>query len=211
MIPLDIDRIRRAFPARTIDYHESIDSTMTAATGRPIGHIVIAEEQTAGQGRHGHSWHSDAGDGIYCSHGAAAIAAPHPCPGARHSQRHLRSHRPGLRSPLAQRPDARRPQSGRHSGPTVDRNAIAGIGINVNQDAFPRRTGDRSPLLSGSSPAAASIAKRFCWRSCPQSKTIVALDRPAILHLFTASRATPPAAAWRCSSPMASSKAPRPD
>src|SRR5580658_7306731 len=67
MIPLDIDRIRRAFPTRTIDYHASIDSTMTAAVGRPVGDVVLAEEQTAGQGRHGHGWHSAAGDGIYCS------------------------------------------------------------------------------------------------------------------------------------------------
>src|ERR1039457_6746339 len=67
MIPLDIDRLRRAFPTRTIPYHESTDSPMTAAGGLPIGDIVLAEEQTAGQGRHGHTWHSAAGDGIYCS------------------------------------------------------------------------------------------------------------------------------------------------
>jgi BirA family transcriptional regulator, biotin operon repressor / biotin---[acetyl-CoA-carboxylase] ligase len=29
--------------------------------------VVLADEQTAGQGRHGHSWHSEPGAGIYCS------------------------------------------------------------------------------------------------------------------------------------------------
>ena len=33
MIPLDIDRLRRAFPTRTIDYYLAIDSTMIAAAG----------------------------------------------------------------------------------------------------------------------------------------------------------------------------------
>src|SRR5580704_8679758 len=67
MIPLDIDRLKRAFPHRAIDYHGSLESTMTAANGQPLGHVVLAEKQTAGQGRHGHTWHSPAGVGIYCS------------------------------------------------------------------------------------------------------------------------------------------------
>jgi len=63
----DIDRIRAAFPGRRIDYYATIDSTMRAAAGLAIGSVVIAEEQTAGQGRLGRAWHSEAGAGIYCS------------------------------------------------------------------------------------------------------------------------------------------------
>jgi BirA family biotin operon repressor/biotin-[acetyl-CoA-carboxylase] ligase len=137
MIPLDIDRLRRAFPARTIHYHESTDSTMTAAAGLPVGDIVLAEEQTAGQGRHGHSWHSAAGDGIYCSlvlpqsplltlalglstHTAIFEAAGLVC---------------DLRWPndlmLADRKVAGILVQ------AVGGNAIAGIGINVNHAGFP--------------------------------------------------------------------------
>ncbi len=67
MTPLDIDRLRRAFPGRTIEYYSSIDSTMHAAAGLGFGGIVLAEEQTNGQGRLGRTWHSEPGAGIYCS------------------------------------------------------------------------------------------------------------------------------------------------
>ena len=51
---------------------ETVSSTMTeasalAATGAPHGTVVVAERQTAGIGRHGHSWHSAASDGLYLS------------------------------------------------------------------------------------------------------------------------------------------------
>src|SRR5215471_12988066 len=46
---------------------DSIDSTQRAAAGEPVGTVVVANHQTAGQGRHGHSWHSEAGTGLYCS------------------------------------------------------------------------------------------------------------------------------------------------
>jgi BirA family transcriptional regulator, biotin operon repressor / biotin---[acetyl-CoA-carboxylase] ligase len=37
------------------------------ATGTPEGAVFLAEEQTAGRGRGGHTWHSARADGIYCS------------------------------------------------------------------------------------------------------------------------------------------------
>ncbi len=62
----DAPRVRAALPGRRIDYYESIGSTMTAAAAiRTPGAIVIANEQSAGQGRHGHSWHSEPGSGLY--------------------------------------------------------------------------------------------------------------------------------------------------
>lgn len=59
-------------PNRRIEWHDVIDSTMTeasrlAAAGAPSGTVVGAEEQTAGQGRHGRSWHSEPGAGLYVS------------------------------------------------------------------------------------------------------------------------------------------------
>jgi BirA family biotin operon repressor/biotin-[acetyl-CoA-carboxylase] ligase len=60
--PLDLSRLKRS-----VHYYPTIDSTMHAAARLPLGSIVVAEEQTAGQGRHGHTWHSEPYAGIYCS------------------------------------------------------------------------------------------------------------------------------------------------
>jgi BirA family biotin operon repressor/biotin-[acetyl-CoA-carboxylase] ligase len=64
---IDIERLRREFPDREIQHHASIDSTMRAAAGLPVGSVVLSEQQTNGQGRHGHTWHSEPSNGIYCS------------------------------------------------------------------------------------------------------------------------------------------------
>src|ERR1700689_1270534 len=50
----------------------STESTMTdaaklAARGEPHGTVVVAEVQTAGIGRQGHSWYSESGGGLYLS------------------------------------------------------------------------------------------------------------------------------------------------
>jgi len=57
---------------RRIEWHTTIGSTMTeasrlAAEGAPSGTVVGADEQTAGQGRHGRTWHSEPGSGLYVS------------------------------------------------------------------------------------------------------------------------------------------------
>src|SRR5579863_2617790 len=55
-----------------IRHFTSIGSTNTAAMQAalqkaPEGSVFIAEEQLAGRGRGGHTWHSEAGQGIYLS------------------------------------------------------------------------------------------------------------------------------------------------
>src|SRR5882762_8689984 len=69
---LDIHQVRSQLPTRELHYFETIDTTMReaaarAAAGAAPGTTVIAEEQTAGQGRHGHTWHSEKGQGLYLS------------------------------------------------------------------------------------------------------------------------------------------------
>ena len=59
-------------PGRAVYWFPSVDSTMTVAArlareGCPSGTIVGADEQTVGLGRHGHSWHSAPGAGLYVS------------------------------------------------------------------------------------------------------------------------------------------------
>jgi BirA family transcriptional regulator, biotin operon repressor / biotin---[acetyl-CoA-carboxylase] ligase len=43
------------------------DAATLAAQGEPHGTVVVAETQTAGIGRHGHSWHSESSGGLYLS------------------------------------------------------------------------------------------------------------------------------------------------
>ena len=69
---LNVEKIRNLRPQNELHYFETIGSTMTeaarlAAAGAPHGTIILAEEQTAGMGRLGRSWQSDAELGIYCS------------------------------------------------------------------------------------------------------------------------------------------------
>jgi BirA family biotin operon repressor/biotin-[acetyl-CoA-carboxylase] ligase len=68
----DLEWVRSNLPDRRIDWHPATESTMIdasrlAAAGCQSGTIVGAEEQTAGQGRHGRSWHSEPGSGLYVS------------------------------------------------------------------------------------------------------------------------------------------------
>jgi BirA family biotin operon repressor/biotin-[acetyl-CoA-carboxylase] ligase len=184
MIPLDIDRLRRAFPARTIHYHESIDSTMTAASRLPIGDVVIAEEQTAGQGRHGHTWHSAPGDGIYCSVVLAQTPVLTLALG-------LATHTAIFES-TGLVCDLRWPNDLMLNGrkvagilvQAVGRNAIAGIGINVNHTAFP----DNVAALATSLRIAADRPihrEEILLALLPAIDTIVAQDKSAILAAFT--------------------------
>lgn len=69
---IDMEVLRRGLPGRRIEWHPSIGSTMTeasrlSAAGCAHGTVVGADEQTAGIGRHGHSWHSEPDSGIYLS------------------------------------------------------------------------------------------------------------------------------------------------
>jgi len=184
VIPLDIDRIRRAFPARTIDYYAAVDSTMIAAAGRPIGDVVIAEEQTAGQGRHGHSWHSAPGDGIYCS-----LVLP---------QSPLLTLALGLATHSAifeatgQVCDLRWPNDLMLSGrkvagilaQAVGQNAIAGIGINVNHTEFPAELAHLATSLRLEA-GRAFHREEILLALLPAVESIAAQASTAILQSFT--------------------------
>lgn len=58
--------------AGRLQHLASVDSTNlmaleAAQAGAAHGSVWVADEQTAGRGRSGHSWHSTAGDGLYVS------------------------------------------------------------------------------------------------------------------------------------------------
>jgi BirA family biotin operon repressor/biotin-[acetyl-CoA-carboxylase] ligase len=71
-MPFDIGRVKASFPDRRIDWYPSIGSTMTeasrlAASACASGTVVGADEQTAGIGRYGRTWHSEPDCGVYVS------------------------------------------------------------------------------------------------------------------------------------------------
>jgi BirA family biotin operon repressor/biotin-[acetyl-CoA-carboxylase] ligase len=71
-MPLNIQYVRSHLPGRDLHYFDTIDSTMREAAALAAAHAasgtaVIADQQTAGQGRHGHTWHSERAVGLYVS------------------------------------------------------------------------------------------------------------------------------------------------
>ena len=115
----------------------AIDSTMNAAARLEPGAVVVADEQTAGLGRHGHSWHSEPGSGLYVSVvltpapvltlalGLAAGSAIFEATGVVCDLRWPNDIMLGNR------------KAGGILVQLTDGKAIAGIGINVNHAAFP--------------------------------------------------------------------------
>jgi BirA family transcriptional regulator, biotin operon repressor / biotin---[acetyl-CoA-carboxylase] ligase len=130
-----------------------------AAEGAAEGTVFLAEEQTAGRGRGAHTWHSPRSTGIYCSVVLRPLLAP--------SDALVLSLAAGLAVRAAvQQVDARVPVdlkwpndlqvSGRKfCGILTEMNAeatrvryiVVGIGINVNQAAFPAELSGQASSL----------------------------------------------------------------
>jgi len=145
----DIERVKGSLPDRRIDWYPSIGSTMTeasrlAASGCASGAIVGADEQTAGLGRYGRTWHSESGAGLYASiilrypFSADSLPVVTLALGLATAEAILKT------TDLAC--DLRWPndvliQSKKCAGILTQLEGsaiIAGIGINVNHSAFPR-------------------------------------------------------------------------
>ena len=139
--------------AKNIQHYFRIGSTNQAAmdaggAGEPAGSVFLAEEQTAGRGRGGHSWHSEKSSGIYCS----VLLRPELPP----SEVLVVSLAAGLAAQAAVeqvtgvRPDLRWPNdlllggkkfagilTEMNSEATQVRYIVIGMGINVNQQQLP--------------------------------------------------------------------------
>jgi len=187
--PLDIGGLRREFPDRRIDYYASIDSTMRVAAALEPREVVLAEEQTAGMGRHGHTWHSEAGSGIYCS----LVVKPAPvltlALGLAVQDAIAKS--TGIACDLRWPNDvmiADRKIAGilvQLSGAK----AIAGIGINVNHKSFPPELAREATSLAerGKPPGAPIAREPIIAALLRATDEYLAYDTPAILRLFTRS------------------------
>ncbi len=146
--------------------YESVDSTNTRAStwaeaGAPEGSIVVTEYQTAGRGRHGRTWTADTGKNLMFS----VILRPHLPPnqlglitlcGGVAVAETIEGVAP-LRATIKWPNDVllrgrkccgmllESSFSGEREGPPEF--VILGIGLNVNQDAFPSEIADRATSL----------------------------------------------------------------
>ena len=184
---LDLARVRDAFPERHIVYYETIDSTMTAAAGLEPGSVVIAGEQTAGQGRHGHSWHSEAGNGLYVS----LVLAPTPVLTLALGLATVEA--VALATGVAC--DLRWPNdlmigSRKVAGilvQLVDGRAIAGIGINVNQREFAGELAGEATSLRVAAGGRELPLTGLAIELLHAIERVVPEDKETILRLFTQS------------------------
>jgi BirA family transcriptional regulator, biotin operon repressor / biotin---[acetyl-CoA-carboxylase] ligase len=146
-------RLKGSIFGKRIHHFFKVDSTNRVAmdlghAGEPEGTVVLAEEQTAGRGRAGHSWHSERATGIYVT----LLLRPRISP----VQASLLTMMAGLSAFSAIRaqsdlePDLKWPNdilvggkklggilTEMHAEPNQVRFVIVGIGINVNQEKFP--------------------------------------------------------------------------
>ncbi|HEY1343010.1 MAG TPA: biotin--[acetyl-CoA-carboxylase] ligase [Bryobacteraceae bacterium] len=161
-----------------------LDSTMHAAIRLPLGDVVVADEQTAGQGRHGHSWHSERRAGLYCS----IVLRPHPVLtlALGLATADAISQTAGLSCDLRWPNDVM--LNGRKVAgilvQLIDDRAIAGIGINVNHTRFP-------PELERDATSLLMASGRPIDRDALLDALLAFVDRftqfdqPTILRLFT--------------------------
>jgi BirA family biotin operon repressor/biotin-[acetyl-CoA-carboxylase] ligase len=198
MSALDVDALRRRLPGRRLAHFERIDSTMheaarLAAAGCAAGTAVLAEEQTAGQGRHGRAWYSEPGSGLYVSLVLRPPLAGDALPvltlalGLAAAEAIARA--TGLRA------DLRWPNDVLIAGKKVagilvqfaEGAAIAGIGMNVNHAAFPDELAAEAISLriaSGRTHSREDLLVELLRAVDGFSKMLVEAGKDPILELF---------------------------
>jgi BirA family biotin operon repressor/biotin-[acetyl-CoA-carboxylase] ligase len=146
-------RLKGSLFGKRVYHFFKVDSTNRVAmelghAGEPEGAVVLAEEQTAGRGRAGHTWHSERASGIYVT----VLLRPKLSP----VQAPLLTMMAGLSAQAAIEAqtgavvDLKWPNdlligakkvggilTEMHAEPAQVRFVIVGIGLNVNQERFP--------------------------------------------------------------------------
>lgn len=197
-MPFDADHVRALVPGRRILWYPAIDSTMhvaarLAAQGCASRTVVGADEQTAGVGRFGRSWHSEADAGLYFS-----IVLRLPVPGESLPVVTLAL---GLavQEAIAQETglaaDLRWPNDVLLHGKKCcgiltqfnDTAVVAGIGINVNHTSFPDRIAAASISLrmaSGREHSRENLLVAVLGSIDGCCHVLVEQGREAILRMF---------------------------
>jgi BirA family biotin operon repressor/biotin-[acetyl-CoA-carboxylase] ligase len=181
------------------------DAAALAARGEPHGTVVVAETQTAGIGRHGHSWHSEPGGGLYLSIVLRLPLAPDAMPvltmalglAAQRAVDDIAGVTCDLRWPndlllnekklagilvLATDAHATETQTGKGT-------LIAGIGLNVNQTAFPaeiRSIATSLRIETGHEHSKDALLDRIVAESLHYASLLANRGKTPILDLFEA-------------------------
>jgi BirA family biotin operon repressor/biotin-[acetyl-CoA-carboxylase] ligase len=184
---------------RAIHWFPVVGSTMRvaaelAAKGCPSGTVVGADEQTAGHGRYGRSWHSEAKSGLYISEVlrlqvpveslpvvtlALGLAVTEAILGAT-----------GIRCDLRW-PNDVIAAGKKCSGILVqlyDDAVIAGIGINVNQTAFPEELKPLATslrIVSGKEQSRDRLLDHLLDSIDSYLETLAVEGKDAILRMFS--------------------------
>jgi BirA family transcriptional regulator, biotin operon repressor / biotin---[acetyl-CoA-carboxylase] ligase len=151
--------VRNTIFSGNIHYHDQVESTNALALAAAALHtdqdqegsegaVYLAEEQTAGRGRQGHSWFSERGTGIYCSFLLRPPMSPADAlwlsliagVAVQDAVREIISIKADIRWPNDLLINDRKFAgilTEMTSEATQVQHAVIGIGINVNQHAFP--------------------------------------------------------------------------
>ncbi len=134
----------------------NVTAMQAAAAGEPEGAVYVAEQQTAGRGRGGHTWDSAQSVGIYCS----VVVRPRISPvdalflslmtgiAAAQAVEQVTGLHPDLRWPndlLLNGKKVCGVLTEMNAEPTQVRYVVLGVGINVNHASF---TGDLEPIAT---------------------------------------------------------------
>jgi BirA family biotin operon repressor/biotin-[acetyl-CoA-carboxylase] ligase len=146
-------RLKGSLFGKRVYHFFRTDSTNRVAmelghAGEPEGAVVLAEEQTAGRGRAGRSWHSERGAGLYVTLLLRPKLSPAQAPlltmlaglsahTAVQAQTGLAAELKWPNDLLLNGKKVGGILTEMHAEPTVVRFVIVGIGINVNQEKFP--------------------------------------------------------------------------
>jgi BirA family transcriptional regulator, biotin operon repressor / biotin---[acetyl-CoA-carboxylase] ligase len=182
----------------TIHTFDSVDSTMLraadlAAQGCEHGTVVVADEQTAGQGRHGRSWHSEKQAGLYMSQVSRLKMCPDTLP--------IVTLALGLATAEAITDvtgvacDLRWPNDVLVGGKKcagilvqlVDGVLIIGIGINVNHTEFPPELSDTATSLriaTGREHSRDKLLDRLIVAIDEHLDTLMRSGKDAVLRAF---------------------------
>jgi BirA family biotin operon repressor/biotin-[acetyl-CoA-carboxylase] ligase len=154
------------------------------------GTIVCADEQTAGIGRHGHSWHSERGAGLYVS---MVLRLPKTAPVITLALGIATQEAIAESTGLA--PDLRWPNDVMLGGlkcagilaQLEGEAVIAGIGINVSQREFPPELEATSLLLEGATVTRENVLGALVKAIDRVCATLETQGPEAILRMFEAS------------------------
>lgn len=151
--------------AGRVHHHPRVGSTNDVAAalagdGAPHGTVVVADEQTAGRGRHGNRWFSPPGTGLYVSVLLRTVSSPVLTLAAGVAVAEALGRTAGLAAMLEWPNDVVVEDSGRRRkvagilaeastvGDRVDR-VVVGIGVNLRDGAWPPELASRAGSVEG--------------------------------------------------------------